>query len=89
MIPYTTLDSIIAKMPERTGHTLLDEDQGCVKGCRMGVSLYATQNITCRKSMTIRKASSYWTEKDMLSSVAKKSLCCPVPPLWYRLTRIM
>ena len=32
MIPYTTLDSIIAKMPERTGHTLLDEDQGCVKG---------------------------------------------------------
>ena len=40
MIPYTTLDSIIAQMPERTGHTLLDEDQGCVKGCRMGVSLY-------------------------------------------------
>ena len=36
-----------------------------------------------------RKASSYWTEKDMLSSMAKKSLCCPVPPLWYRLTRIM
>ena len=34
MIPYTTLDSIIAQMPERTGHTLLDEDQGCVKGCR-------------------------------------------------------
>lgn len=27
MIPYTTLDSIIAQMPERTGHTLLDEDQ--------------------------------------------------------------
>ena len=85
MIPYTTLDSIIAQMPERTGHTLLDEDQGCVKGCRMGVA----QNITCRKSMTIRKASSCWTEKDMLSSVAKKSLCCPVPPLWYLLTRIM
>ena len=40
MIPYTTLDSIIAQMPERTGHTLLDEDHGCVKGCRMGVSLY-------------------------------------------------
>lgn len=40
MIPYTTLDSIIAQMPERTGHTLLDENQGCVKGCRMGVSLY-------------------------------------------------
>lgn len=40
MIPYTTLDSIIAQIPERTGHTLLDEDQGCVKGCRMGVSLY-------------------------------------------------
>ena len=40
MIPYTTLDSIIAQMPERTGHTLLDEKQGCVKGCRMGVSLY-------------------------------------------------
>ena len=40
MIPYTTLDSIIAQMPERTGHTLLNEDQGCVKGCRMGVSLY-------------------------------------------------
>ena len=40
MIPYTTLDSIIAQMPERTGHTLLDKDQGCVKGCRMGVSLY-------------------------------------------------
>ena len=27
MIPYTTLDSIIAQMPERTGHTLLDENQ--------------------------------------------------------------
>ena len=40
MIPYTTLDSIITQMPERTGHTLLDEDQGCVNGCRMGVSLY-------------------------------------------------
>ena len=40
MIPYTTLDSIIAQMPERTGHTLLDEKQGCVNGCRMGVSLY-------------------------------------------------
>ena len=40
MIPYTTLDSIIAQMPERTGHTLLDEDLGCVEGGRMGVSLY-------------------------------------------------
>ena len=40
MIPYTTLDSIIAQMPERTRHTLLDEKQGCVNGCRMGVSLY-------------------------------------------------
>ena len=38
MIPYTTLDSIIAQMPERTGHTLLDEDQGCVKGCRIPLS---------------------------------------------------
>ena len=85
MIPYTTLDSIIAQMPERTGHTLLDEDQGCVKGCRMGVSLYRNTEY----HMTIRKASSYWTEKDMLSSMAKKSLCCPVPPLWYLLTQIM
>lgn len=90
MIPYTTLDSIIAQMPERTGHTLLDEKQGCVKGCRMGVSLYrSTEYHMPQKHMTIRKASSCWTEKDMLSSVAKKSLCCPVPPLWYRLTRSM
>ena len=72
-------------MPERTGHTLLDEDQGCVKGCRMGVSLYRNTEY----HMPQKQASSYWTEKDMLSSMAKKSLCCPVPPLWYRLTRIM
>ena len=88
MIPYTTLDSIIAQMPERTGHTLLDEDQGCVNGCRMGVSLYRSTEYHMPQKHDDQEGF-YWTEKDMLSSVAKKSLCCPVPPLWYRLTRIM
>ena len=40
MIPYTTLDSIIAQMPERTGHTLLDEDQGVCKRVSYGRILY-------------------------------------------------
>ena len=83
MIPYTTLDSIIAQMPERTGHTLLDENQGCVKGCRMGVSLY--RNTEYHMPQKHDDQEGFF----VLDGMAKKSLCCPVPPLWYRLTRIM
>ena len=89
MIPYTTLDSIIAQMPERTGHTLLDEDQGCVKGCRMGVSLYRNTEYHMPQKHDDQEGFFVLKEKDMLSSMAKKSLCCPVPPLWYLLTQIM
>lgn len=89
MIPYTTLDSIIAQMPERTGHTLLDEDQGCVKGCRMGVSFYRSAEYHMPQKHDDQEGFFVLDGKDMLSSMAKKSLCCPVPPLWYRLTRIM
>ncbi len=40
MIPYTIADTIIANTQKRTGYTLLDENQGCVNGCRMGISFY-------------------------------------------------
>lgn len=40
MVKVVKLDDVIAMNPDRTGHTLLDENQGCVNGCRAGVSIY-------------------------------------------------
>ena len=41
MIPYVKLDEIMARDGMRVGYTLLDENQGCVNGCRMGISFYS------------------------------------------------
>ncbi len=40
MIPYVKLDEVIASAGRRTGYNLLDENEGCVNGCRCGVSIY-------------------------------------------------
>ncbi len=40
MIPYTKLDDLMEQSERKTGCTLLDEQHGCVKGCRAGISFY-------------------------------------------------
>ncbi len=41
MIPYVKLEEVMAQAGGRTGYTLLDERNGCVNGCRMGISVYS------------------------------------------------
>lgn len=40
MIPVVRLEEVIAANPGKTGHDLIGEAQGCVNGCRCGVSIY-------------------------------------------------
>lgn len=41
MVPYVKLDELIEKLGKRGSYTLLDEEQGCVRGCRCGISYYS------------------------------------------------
>jgi len=38
MIPVIRMQDIVNQFPDRTGHQLLGEEQGCVNGCNCGVS---------------------------------------------------
>lgn len=38
MIPVIKTQDIVSRFPDRTGHLLLGEEQGCVNGCNCGVS---------------------------------------------------
>ncbi len=40
MVPYVRMEDIIKRDSAKVGYTLLDERQGCVNGCRCGVSIY-------------------------------------------------
>ncbi len=40
MVPYVRMEDIIKQDSAKVGYTLLDERQGCVNGCRCGVSIY-------------------------------------------------
>lgn len=40
MIAVTKLDDVIKEMGKRTGYELIGEKDGCVNGCRCGVSVY-------------------------------------------------
>lgn len=40
MIPYVKIDEVIASKGKQLGYLLLGEDEGCVNGCCLGVSIY-------------------------------------------------
>lgn len=40
MISVVKLDDVIKSVGKRTGYDLLGENEGCVNGCRCGVSIY-------------------------------------------------
>jgi mannose-6-phosphate isomerase-like protein (cupin superfamily) len=42
MKPYITMEEVVARQGEgKRGYTFLSEENGCVNGCRSGVSTYA------------------------------------------------
>ena len=43
MISVAKLDDVIKNMGKRTGYELIGEKDGCVNGCRCGVSVYTRE----------------------------------------------
>ena len=44
MISVAKLDDVIKNMGKRTGYELIGEKDGCVNGCRCGVSVYTRED---------------------------------------------
>ena len=59
MISVAKLDDVIKNMGKRTGYELIGEKDGCVNGCRCGVSVYTREEYDLmRERMMTRRASS-------------------------------